>query len=254
MKYAIIVALLVSRACYADNSLDSECPQFSVYGAPVAKVTSGQFICKSNYAIHYSFKTKTAEYVVEHPTMASISGNAKRKDDFRVDPDIAKANQSQLADYSSAGSTYDRGHLVPAANSNESAEMMSETFFLSNMIPQLASNNRGIWRKLEALVREQVNASSSIYVVSGTVYQPGYVMIGTNKVGVPSSVFKVIIDAKNNQAIGFVIPNIAIPTADLMKYAVSVATVETITGINFMPNLPAKLKNIEKTTTGWINE
>lgn len=42
-------------------------------------------------------------------------------------------------------------------------------------------------------------------------------------------------------------PNAALPVADLPKYAVSVEQIEQATGINFMPQLPANLANVEKT-------
>ena len=42
-------------------------------------------------------------------------------------------------------------------------------------------------------------------------------------------------------------PNTALPVADLPKYAVTVEQIEQTTGINFMPQLPAQLANIEKT-------
>jgi len=225
--------------------IDSKCPQFVAFGAPVEHVAAGQYICKKNYAIHYRYDTKTAEYVVEHPTKAAITGTSKRKDDFRPDPDVAKQYQSQLADYATAGNIYDRGHLVPAGNNTQSDAIMSESFFLSNMIPQIANNNRGIWKQVETHVRTLAVDNDSIYVISGTIYDAGYTTIGPNKVGVPTRVFKVIIDKKHNKAVGFIFPNKALPVADLPKYKVPVATVEKESGINFMPTLPSNLSGIK---------
>jgi DNA/RNA endonuclease G (NUC1) len=70
------------------------------------------------------------------------------------------------------------------------------------------------------------------------VYDPGYKNIG-RQVGIPSRLFKVVIDAKSNTAIAFLMPNAALPVKDLPRYAVSIADVEAATGINFMPALPA---------------
>jgi len=251
MKKIILAAALsfIASAAYA-NDIDTKCPQFSAFGAPVDHVAAGQYICKKNYAIHYRFDTKTAEYVVEHPTKAAVGGTAKRKDDFRPDPDIAKPNQSQLADYATAGNIYDRGHLVPAGDNTQSADIMSESFFLSNMVPQVANNNRGIWKQLETFVRTLAVEDDSIYVISGTIYDAGYTTIGANKVGVPTRLFKVIIDKKKNTAVGFIFPNKALPVGDLPKYKTTVAAVEKESGINFMPTLPsnlAGLKTIEPT-------
>jgi hypothetical protein len=40
-------------------------------------------------------------------------------------------------------------------------------------------------------------------------------------------------------------PHTALPVKDLPKYAVSVATVEKMTGINFMPQLTAAQRKME---------
>jgi endonuclease G len=104
------------------------------------------------------------------------------------------------------------------------------------MIPQTPNHNRGIWRILELGVRNTA-LTNDIYVVSGTMYQDGYLTIGPGKVGVPQYVWKVVYNATNNTAIGFLFPNEAIPVADLPKYAVSVDIVESTTGINVFPKL-----------------
>jgi endonuclease G len=226
------------------NPIDDQCPQFVVQGAPVSPIVNNtQYLCKSNYAIHYRFDTKTPEYVVEHVTKQAVTGTSKRKDDFRPDPAIAVQNQSQLSDY--AGAPYDRGHISPAGNNTQSDIIMSESFFLSNMMPQVPNNNRGIWKQLETFIRNWVMEGKDIYVVSGTVYAPGYQTIGANKVGIPTYVWKVIIDRTTGKTIAFYMPNAPLPVQDLPKYAISVTQIEQLTGINFMPKLPANLKHIE---------
>ena len=137
MKKLLIALLLLPLIALA-NPIDDKCPQFVLRGAPISQLTNTQYICKTNYAIHYRYDTKTPEYVVEHVTKEAISGPAKRKDDFRPDPDIPKQHQSQLTDY--AGQPYDRGHLAPGANNTQNDNIMSESFFLSNMMPQVPNN------------------------------------------------------------------------------------------------------------------
>ena len=244
MKKLLLALLFVPLLAFG-NPIDDKCPQFVLRGAPISKLTNTQYICKTNYAIHYRYDTKTPEYVVEHVTKEAISGPAKRKDDFRPDPDIPKQHQSQLSDY--AGQPYDRGHLAPGANNTQNDIIMSESFFLSNMMPQVPNNNRGIWKQLETYIRNWVLEGKDIYLVTGTIYAPNYPTIGANKVGIPTEVWKVIIDRQKGKAIGFLMPNAALPVADLPKYAVSVEHIEQATGINFMPQLPANLANVEKT-------
>jgi len=233
MKSLYLLAL-IPFAAFA-NPIDDNCPQHTTMGAPISSITENtQYVCHTNYAIHYRYDTKTAEYVVEHLDQTDISGPAKRKDDFRPDDLIPDDKEATLEDYS--GEPYDRGHLVPAADNRTDDAQMSESFFLSNMIPQTPNHNRGIWRILELSVRNTA-LTNDIYVVSGTLYQDGYLTIGPSKVGVPQHVWKVVYNATNNTAIGFLFPNEAIPVADLPKYAVSVDIVEAATGINVFPKL-----------------
>ena len=246
MKKLLTLLLLVPALAWA-NPIDDACPQFVLRGAPVSPQPAGttQYLCKQNYAIHYRYDTKTAEYVVEHITIAHITGANKRKDDFRADPAIPKQYQSTLADY--AGFPYDRGHLAPGADNTHTAEAMSESFFLSNMVPQVPNHNRGIWKQLETAVRNWVLEGKDIYVVSGTIYNPGYQTIGAGRVGIPTHMWKVVVDRKSAKAIAFLFPNAPLPVADLPKYATTIAEIEKYTGINFHPQLPAQLNALETT-------
>jgi len=77
------------------------------------------------------------------------------------------------------------------------------------------------------------------------LYAPGYLTIGANKVGVPTHMWKVIVDRKGPKAIAFFFPNEPLQVKDLPKYAVSIADIEGMTQINFMPQLPPELKRLE---------
>ena len=251
MKKLLLAVLLLPFLVLA-NPIDDHCPQFVLRGAPISSITTNdQYLCKTNYAIHYRNDTRTPEYVVEHVTKESVTGPAKRKDDFRADPSVPVEHQSQLTDY--AGVPYDRGHISPAGDNTQTDEIMSESFFLSNMMPQVPNNNRGIWKQLETYVRNWVLEGNDIYVVSGTAYSAGFQTIGNNHVGIPTYVWKVVIDRAHGKAIGFFIPNTALPVGDLPKYATSVAQIEQHTGIHFMPQIPSNLTHIknEFDTKSW---
>ena len=242
----LLLLLLIPFAALA-NPIDDACPQHVLRGAPVSPITANtQYLCKQNYAIHYRYDTKTAEYVVQHVTLQSISGPAKRKDDFRPDPSVPKQHQSLLSDY--AGFPFDRGHLSPGADNTINDDIMSESFFLSNMVPQVPNHNRGIWKQLETAVRNWVQEGKDIYVVSGTVYAPGYQTIGAGRVGIPTHMWKVVVDRKNSKSIAFLFPNAPLPVADLPKYATSIGSIEQYTGINFMPQLTPQQKKVLEDT------
>jgi endonuclease G len=244
MKKILLTLFLFPLLALA-NPINENCPQFVLRGAPESSLPQNmtQYICKTNYAVHYRYDTRTAEYVVEHVRLENITGPAKRRDDFRPDPDVHPNFRSTLQDYARSG--YDRGHLAAGANNNGNAQIMSESFFLSNMVPQNPNHNRGIWRILEERIRDLVLEGKDIYLITGTVYQQGHATIGANQVGVPQAMWKVIVDRKGVKGIAFLIPNEPVPVADLPKYVVSIRQVEQITGINFHPQLPPQLERVE---------
>jgi endonuclease G len=240
MKRFLYVLAFLPFAVFA-NYINDNCPQHTTHGAPISSITkSTQYICHSNYAVHYRYDTKTAEYVVEKLDTTDITGPAKRKNNFAPDPKVDDAKEAQLSDY--AGNPYDRGHLSPAANNRTDDTQMSESFFLTNMIPQDPGNNRGIWRILEIGVRNTAAAGNDIYVISGTIYDPGYKIIGNN-LGVPTRIWKIVYNATTNQTIAFLFPNSKLSTKDLPKYVVTVDEVEAATGINVFPKLDEAIES-----------
>ena len=155
---------------------------------------------------------------------------------------LVKTGSAELEDYHD--SDYDRGHLCPAGDMSFSEIAMSETFYMSNMSPQIAGCNRGMWLQLEDHVRSWANAFDSLYVITGGVLTSNNGSIGINQVTVPKYYYKVILDYKQPEIkmIAFLIPNADVH-GSLESYAVTVDSVEQVTGIDFFPEVP---DNIEK--------
>src|SRR5690606_14328696 len=106
----------------------------------------------------------------------------KRTDNFRPDPKIASGTATN-ADYLRSG--YDRGHLAPAADMGWSIASMSESFYFSNMSPQMPGFNRGIWSQLEKLMRTWAIEYGNIFLATGPVFSDSLPFIGANKVSIP---------------------------------------------------------------------
>ncbi|TLU54627.1 MAG: DNA/RNA non-specific endonuclease [Chlorobium sp.] len=240
MSLCLILSLQsLDAVCVYANPIDDKASQLVCWGAPVSSVTNNdQYLLRTTYAVHYLYRTKTAEYVCEHLTKNAISGPAKRKDDFRPDPELADSVRANLSDYNK---TYDRGHLDPADDNTQSAKIMSECFLLSNMVPQNPNLNRGMWKKLETVVRNWVRKGKDLYVITGTVYGSTHRKIGRDSIGVPMAMWKVIVDRKSRKFIGFKIPNAAVSSSDLPKYAVPISDITKETGVTFFPALPPDL-------------
>jgi endonuclease G len=116
---------------------------------------------------------------------------------------------------------------------------MKESFYFSNMSPQLPGFNRGVWKRLEELMRSWAIDNKAIYIVTGPLLSKGLPAIGSNGVSIPNYYYKVVLDYTQPEihAIGFVLPN-ASSSASLSTFAVSIDEVERQTGIDFFPALP----------------
>jgi endonuclease G len=242
MKRLAALLLLVSSYAFG-NPIDTKCPQFVTWGAPqVVKEGNNQYVCKSGYAFNYNYATKVSYFVVERIDGAKLVKSAPRKDDFREDPEIPAQFRATLKDYTGAG--YDRGHMAPAADFMYDAGLISESFFMTNMMPQVPGNNRGIWKYLEEMTRYWAQTHGTVYVITGTIYAGPVKTIG-NAVAVPSHIYKIVIDPKTGKTASFLFPNEKLDPKLIDQYAVNVKEIESKTGINFSPALPANLKATE---------
>ena len=202
----------------------------------------GQVLSHTGYTLKYSEEDEQPYWVAYELTSDEIYGDVERKDHFRSDPSV-QTGSAALSDYSSSG--YDRGHLIPAADQNWSEEAMDDSFFLSNMSPQVPAFNRGIWAKLESIVRTFAKDNKSLYVVTGPILIDGpYDSIGKNKVSIPHYYYKVILDytSPGIKSIGFILPNEG-SSDDIVNFATSVDEVESKTGIDFFYKLPDSQEN-----------
>ena len=204
-------------------------------------------IDRPGYSLGYIEYHEQPAWVVYHMTYEeAVTKAAKRGDNFQEDPKVPTGSAT-LADYRRSG--YDRGHLAPAADMAFSVRTMEDSFYMSNMSPQTPAFNRGIWKDLEAQIRQFAIAEKDIYVVTGPILpDTKTVTIGANKVTVPTHYYKVIYDrTPPEKMIGFILPNEG-STKRLQDFAVTVDAVENATGLNFFSLVPQpKQEQLEST-------
>ncbi len=197
--------------------------------------TTGEIVRHTWYTLSYSEDHEQAEWVAYDLTRDRLNENwAARPNTFR--PDAAVRTESATPrDYNASG--YDKGHLCPAADMAFSESAIDETFFMSNMSPQVPAFNVGIWRELEELTRDWARKFNHLYIVTGPVLtQPGLAQIGFSKVTVPAAYYKVLYAPDQQRAIAFMIPN-ARSIQPVMNYACSIDQVEKLTALDFFPQL-----------------
>jgi len=232
MKQLLLVLLFAPLLSLAQ--INQQCPQFTVNGTPQYQAQPGdQELCRTNYAVIHRCSVKAPVAVFEHLTLAAITGPSKRKDNFRPDPDVTANCRAQLSDYATVGRTHDRGHMAPAGNNTQNDQIMSESFFLSNMVAQVANNNRSIWKQLETWERSWVaTPGTDFYIISGGIYDPGHPVVG-NGLGIPTRLYKIIVEKNSKNVQAYLMPNAPLPVADLPKYQVPMSAVEQATGMRF---------------------
>jgi DNA/RNA endonuclease G (NUC1) len=109
---------------------------------------------------------------------------------------------------------------------------MSESFLLSNMIAQVANNNRGIWKQLETWERDWAVKGGDFYIISGGIFDQGHPVTGAG-LGIPTRIYKIIHDKQSGNTMAYLMPNAPLPVADLPRYQVPVEAVEQATGFRF---------------------
>jgi endonuclease G len=194
----------------------------------------GYTISHTYYTISYSESDKQAEWAAYYLTPASISGSQKRASKFMPDP-LLQAPVKPSA-YIKTG--YDRGHLCPAADMKLNNVSMTESFYMSNMSPQIPSFNRGIWSKLEDKVREWALEKNGVYVVTGPLLNKSCGIIA-GSITVPCAYYKIVFKQTPHgaEAIAFMLSN-AGSSLPLKQFVVSIDYLETLTGIDFFASLP----------------
>ena len=204
-----------------------------------ANIGINQIIEHTGFTLSYNESHEQADWVAYELTKDEAQANTyDRTDDFREDP-LVDEKSAQLIDYEPTNSTYARGHLAPAADFKWSETAMSESFYMSNMSPQVHEFNSGKWMYLEMEVRNWADIYDGVYVVTGGILKEGLSSIGSNKVSVPEKFYKVILDLDEQKGIGFIMPNTDIEDT-FKNYAVSIDDVEEATGLDFFPLLDDK--------------
>lgn len=197
-----------------------------------------QLVHYNYYTMSYSNQHKNAEWVAYELLGARLDlSDREERQNFKSDPNVrAEASSS---DYSNSG--YDRGHLVPAHDMDFNERAMSESFYMTNVSPQVPDFNRGIWKSLEGNIRKWAKKEQRLYVVTGpllkkTVEQAD--RISPDGPTIPRGFFKIVVDyeGEEKKAIAFMFKNKAIDQP-LERFVTTIDVVETYTNLDFFPDL-----------------
>ena len=223
-----------------------------------------------NYALEWDNTKRHANWVAFTFDTTTSADNVKRTDAWSVDPKLPAEMQVQESDHKNDG--FDKGHLCASEDRVYLKEANEQTFYYSNMSPQLNDFNGGFWGKLEARVQTWGRSTADgvydkVYVTKGgtlnkllknfkgttvnggtpTTDANGFTIHG---LACPEYYFMAVLSQKDDvfHAIAFLVPHkegmTRNPSSDELKeYVVSVDNLEEETGIDFFCNLPDVLEN-----------
>ena len=200
-----------------------------------------------NYSFGWSQKDRVALWVAYPLCKLYTNGSAGRTNAWALDPLLGEDSAAPFGGY--AGD-YARGHQLPSADRQCCYEANAQTFYGTNMTPQLNAHNEGIWSKLESKVRAIANASDTTYVVTGVILSPSSKKEKDSygqSVTIPDAYFKVLLRYSKSSTLGqwnaaaFYLEHRAYSENIGKQHSMSVDELEELTGIDFFVNLPAKI-------------
>lgn len=212
------------------------------------KGNKGQIAKHEEYTVCYSEEHEQPFWVAYELTKSELElPSIKRQSSFKEDPKISSESAAH-SDYTNTG--YDRGHISRAEYNKRSTESYKESYYMSNVSPQIGVNfNRvgGDWYNLEELEKKIATNSESIYSVSGPIFKNNLEVIGDETtITVPGYFFKAFLSHDKTQAIAFILKHDNIDVESLWDCAVAIDELEGVTGFNFFAMLPNKTeKDIE---------
>lgn len=178
--------------------------------------------------------------------------------EYPNDPDLSSQYHFTADPY--RGSSFDHGHIMASADRSYSYNQTAnrQTFYMTNMQPQVNGFNAGVWLNMENKVHSMNTKSfrDTLYIVKGgTLDQLGaynskgnyyeYIGSNNNKIPVPKYFYMAILckNSRGYKAMAFWIEHKASDDTDLKKYVINIDELEKKTGIDFFCNLPDDIEN-----------
>ena len=200
-----------------------------------------------NYTIGWSQKDLVSLWVAYPLNKTYTQKKVERTDAWAYDPVLGK--DLSAAPFSGYAGDYARGHQLPSADRLCSAPANKQTFYGTNIAPQLNEHNEGIWSNLENHIRTIANSSDTTYVVTGCLVK-GSTEFSTDSDGktitVPTAFYKAILRYQKGVAnewtcAGFYTDHKKYDSYDLKAIAMSIDELEVKTGFDFFVHLADKI-------------
>lgn len=199
-----------------------------------------------NYSFAWSRKDLVSVWVAYPLCRMHLKGNSGRTEEWACDPLLGSLSSNPGPGY---GGKYARGHQLPSADRKCCTEANLQTFYGTNITPQLDSHNGGIWLELEEKVRNIAMDSDTLYVVTGCLVKNSRTYTHDTdgkRMTVPEAYFKALLRYDRSSVSGqWSMAGFFLEHRDYKEplsevHSMSIDELEEITGLDFFVNLPAR--------------
>lgn len=250
--YPILIILVTVGLYYLERYIDSgrykasqttvinsNADEFPLSLLPESK--TADLVNHKYYSLSYSETHEQARWVAYQLRADQVVNNDFKRPYFEQDPLVSTAS-AHWRNYKNSG--YDRGHLCAAADMEFDYDAFKDTFYTSNISPQLHEFNSRVWNFLEQRVRRWAKQNDGVFVITGGVLTQPLGSVGSEEVSIPSSFYKIIVDTYRDdyRVVAFLIPH----REDIESYSDYITTVDDIeeaTGIDFFAGLSKEDQN-----------
>ena len=262
----------------------------------VASVTDSCAL-ERNYSLLYDPVTYTSYWVAYPLCKAHLA--AGREDRWAYDPSLPDSLQTSVlknymlerfATRHYKSNYYARGHQIPNADRNASPAMQAQTYYSTNLTPQLQNGFNGlIWAKLEKGIRDCAqHYADTLYVVTGASFAlqagcrvgedtPRAVMLDSGQVSradslsyvvnrndgkripIPRWYWKAVLKVHRDtlglpvqaSSVAFFLPHEDLKGHQYKEYVIPVDSLESLTGFDFFPALSDSLEVACEARADW---
>lgn len=266
-------------------ALRIEVPKLSDKGIFVEHSTSYKGDSVMTYCLEYDAAAMHSRWIAfRFDGLTSVSNVGRSDEPFVDDPDLPSACRVGSNGFGSqyygldgklqslSSGQFDRGHLCASADRYMSREANEQTFYMSNMSPQMSKFNSPYWSSYENYVQKKGRTPSfadTLYVVKGGTITSdkilGYVPRNNGtRVSIPAYYFMALLKCKNGtyEAMAFWMKHeiyskyteTSAPNSELAAHIITIDELEEKTGIDFFHNLPDDIEtSVEAkfTTSAW---
>ncbi len=230
----------------------------TIFGDPVyAKHDPNHNITRTHraFTVYYDDTVLAPRWTAIKMTrgVADKNNNIKRLAKFKTDS-VLKSKGYKVTkheDYNNLKGkrTWDRGHMVQFDDARGyGLTAAQESFYTSNICPQLKALNPAGWLTLEETCTEFARDYEVVWIYTGPIYGESLKpFLPGRKIPNPVAFYKIVVSpGQSNEVrtLAFHVPHESIPRdVDLSQYLVSIDQIEAETNIDFLRELEDELED-----------